>query len=626
MSSLAQTWCGCPHPNQAKPEPLDFGVDASNHLDLRIWHELFDDCDDGQLVSHMKHGVTTQTQLDNTTLLAASLVSLRHGLQSISDELKRLEDDGYVKSYDRQPTWPIFTAPIGAVPKKGSSVWRKIVDRGFPWVALVATDLMRVLSPNQRVRWHLPLPPELKPYYSDVAIDICNLRYIGDLLGRTIVQFADDLKDWFHQAATHVSEHWLSSFVFLHPGDDHLTYYQETCMGMGYVHSSNIAQRLSNTVLVMWYRELESLDSQFLRAERKTNQLLDEYLRRRGGLDESNGFTAEHSLKNGKISQSRLHSCHIFTDDFHATVLEPPHHSRLTVAIAAWHKVLSSLNIRPARPDKRMVGASIPWTGIISIACLALQVLQQEKVMRAFAWLLEAASGQMTVEDYNKLAGLVGFARHALALPKQTAAIMWEPLRKGFEKARGPLTKVESTARRRKHWQIWTSRLLTALGAPCTRSLPRANDEPSGQTRAFVWFQDAAVEGTNFPALGAYSHGLYWVVPITKGMVRLLSIAPLELLAIVGSILTFGPTLPSPAWNQKYVVLLQSDSLTSTWKLQEGRGKALAMEFIYDLLVHSDEFNRLKSVLSLGHTFGEGNPLADNFNKQRGHETVHEDL
>lgn len=180
------------------PQPVDFSKDASNHLDLEAWFSALDDCDDQQLVSYMRHGVMTRTQLDNTTTLTASLVSLRHGLQSISDELKRLEKDGYAKAYDCQPTWPNFTTPIGAVAKKGSAVWRKIVDRGFPWVDLVTADLRRVLAPNLRVKRNLPLPPEIKPRYEDLAVDICTLRYIGDILHWVVVQFADDLKDWFH--------------------------------------------------------------------------------------------------------------------------------------------------------------------------------------------------------------------------------------------------------------------------------------------------------------------------------------------------------------------------------------------------------------------------------------------
>ena len=98
-------------------------------------------------------------------------------------------------------------------------------------------------------------------------------------------------------------------------------------------------------------------------------------------------------------------------------------------------------------------------------------------------------------------------------------------------------------------------------------------------------------------------------------MKGLLSIAPLELLVILGSVMTFGPTMPTPDWEHKYEILLQSDSITSTWKLQEVGGKAPIMEFIFGLLVGSDEYNRLKPALTLDHVFGEGNPMADNLSR-----------
>lgn len=60
----------------------------------------------------------------------------------------------------------------------------------------------------------------------------------------------DDLKDWFYQLATHASEHRKSALVFAERGADRLDYYQETTMGMEYVRTSNVDQRLSITLLL----------------------------------------------------------------------------------------------------------------------------------------------------------------------------------------------------------------------------------------------------------------------------------------------------------------------------------------------------------------------------------------
>ena len=433
-----------------KPVRVDFTRKAKNHLRLGSWHSRFKNCDDQQLRSHATHGATSQTQLDLVTVLTGPLLSLVQGIKSVSKELKRMTEAGYYNKFDQQPTWPCFTTPIGARAKRDSEVFRKITDRGFPWVALVTAEMQRVEAPNLRTKWNLYLPKELKTSYSDQAVDICVLRYPGDLLGWTIVQIADDMKDWFHQIATHISEHWMSCFVFVEEGADHVDYYQEASMGMGYIHTSNIAQRFSNTILILWYEAFEQLDAPYIAKERESNKILDAYLKSREQL-QLRYETQRVRAMEIRPRQDRLHTAHIFTDGFWAAVLEPPNHSRATTAITAWHCVMTKLGIITARPEKRMVGATLPWTGIVSIACLALQVLPQEKVMRAHAWLLQASAGRLTVEEYNKLAGLIGFARYALAMPAHTAAIMWEPLRAGFEKETGGATKVKATARRRKH-------------------------------------------------------------------------------------------------------------------------------------------------------------------------------
>ena len=79
--------------------------------------------------------------------------------------------------------------------------------------------------------------------------------------------------------------------------------------------------------------------------------------------------------------------------------------------------------------------------------------------------------------------------------------------------------------------------------------------------------------------------------------------------------MTFGPTLPTPKYDLNYTILLQSDSLTSTWKLQEEQGKSPIMSFILEEMLSCSEYNRLKSAIFIGHTFGEGNPLADNLSR-----------
>ena len=595
----------------SKPVPVDFDKPLVRDFNLDAWLCHFSNIDDQQLVSHMKHGVCSGVQLDHLSMLAPPLLSLADGLESISSELARLVDSGYLRRHSKRPTWPWYTIPNGAVPKAGSDVWRRISDNGSPQSLLATIELLRVMSANAQIRSSLELPVELKPTYADAAKDVCIHRYIGDKLGWTLVQIMDDLKDWFYQLATHASEHWKSALVFAERGAKALDFYQETVMGMGYVHTSNVAQRLSITVLIRWYQIFQELDAPFIAEERTTNKLLDQYLTTRAAMPQ-----------NKDQRQDRLHSGHIFTDDFTAYILQPPHHSRVTTGLIAWKKTLDEFGIRPAAVRKRMVGASLPWIGILSIACLGIFSLQQRHVTRALAWIISAAAGLMNVEEYLKLVGLVNFACCALSLPASAMSIFWEPMRKGFEKDKGSpsTTLVKSTARRRTHWQIWSSRLVQAHGATVDQLFRDQKDganvpAPIRSLRYFVWFTDAAIKGTHFPALGGYAHGLKWVFPLTDRMLELLPIPVLEFLALLAQVIIVGSLLPDPAHPATYEILVGTDSVTSAWKLQTQHGSSQVMSIVLDIFLARPEFQRLRRVIRLAHVYGEGNPLADNISR-----------
>ena len=87
-----------------KPVPVDFDVPLVRDLDLDSWLSHFSDIPDQQLVSHMKHGVCSGVQLDHLSMIAPPLLSLADGIESISNELARLVDAGYLKKRNRQPT------------------------------------------------------------------------------------------------------------------------------------------------------------------------------------------------------------------------------------------------------------------------------------------------------------------------------------------------------------------------------------------------------------------------------------------------------------------------------------------------------------------------------------------
>jgi hypothetical protein len=177
---------------------------------------------------------------------------------------------------------------------------------------------------------------------------------------------------------------------------------------------------------------------------------------------------------------------------------------------------------------------------------------------------------------------------------------------------------VKSNTRRRQAWQQWSERMLNAQGAPCTTALDVKPDAPTCATtvRVFVWYQDSAIEGTNFPAMAGYSHGLYWVFRLGKKHLAVLHISALELLAVLANLLIFGNMMPTPKRPvSSFRILIQCDSLNATLDLTDKAKKSKLMCFIYDLVAARPEFIRLKSVLVVGHCWGEGNSITDDLSR-----------
>jgi ribA/ribD-fused uncharacterized protein len=588
------------------PKPMDFSTPITTHINTNVWYQYIQqlglDKIDKQLVILVMKGVCTMNNMCYQTTNASPLISLSDGIGSITSEIARLVGLGYLLEYDSQPFEPILCNPQGAVIKSDNKTFRRISDNGFPQGIMFDSDLVRVIAANVATKHTLELPHELKVNYKDTARDTCVLRHIGDRLGWVLKEWCDDLKDWFYQLKQHCSEYHKSCFIFHDPVADRLKWYVETVMGMGYVHTSNISQRFTNSIIHIFLHEFREADRAFIDEERKTNKVLDDYLTGRSGLSTTN-----------QLSESRLESVHGYTDDIKGMVLEPPNHSRLAVMLAVWYKLCIKLGIRTAAPCKRIIGSTNRYLGIISIAILAIQVLPQDKVMRALAGLALASSGHQSFEEYNKLVGLLGFTQYALSLPKAFMRPIYEPMADGYKN--GPRSRVKSDSRRRSAWSEWSARLIKSNGAPCTNAVDFISKPLPSTVHVFVWYGDAAIKGTSKPAMGAYAHSLYWVFNLTKKHLDNLHISALEYLTILGELIIFGNMLPTPSDTCKFIVLIQSDSLNAALDLTDDAKKSPIMQFIYDKMVERPEYHRLKHVIKGGHIWGEGNSITDDLSR-----------
>jgi hypothetical protein len=155
----------------------------------------------------------------------------------------------------------------------------------------------------------------------------------------------------------------------------------------------------------------------------------------------------------------------------------------------------------------------------------------------------------------------------------------------------------------RKQWADWIKLVASTPGASCLISVKAP---PRVKPIVVTWYSDAAVEGTEYPALAGYCHGQAWVYPLRKKLKKWLTIAKLELLCLLGNLMIFGNLMPS-----EVTILTQCDSLESVNNVINTKSKSKEMTAIFKTLTTRDEWRRLSPNMAIGHVWGEGNPLAD---------------
>jgi site-specific DNA-cytosine methylase len=586
---------GCVWDTRSSPfKPLDMVTTLNTHLNLKFWNKHMRGNKDEQLKQFMNDGVSTGSRLDLQCCLNPPLISLGDGILDMEKDCDRVIQEDYLEEHAGLPFWPCRGGSVGTRPKKDTH--RRITDVETPRHPAVDSEGIFVQGGNSATKATLPLPRESKGMQQDVLNDECILRYIGDLLGWTLVLVSDDFKDFFYQIRLHPSELWKGVFALLDTAGEEYRYLVERVMGMGYWHTSNVAQRFGNTVIQIVLKEFDKLDAPFLEEEASRLPVLRAWLEHRGKLQ-----------ANAVWNQARLAAASLYTDDSFFMVLVPPDGQRLVRFLSVWHRVTGELRIRMAAPAKRMIGVAVPYTGVLHLSLLGLEVIPRDKTQRGMLKLVEACSGKMLLEDYEKLVGLLGFIRFVLKLKHSTMSVCYEPLKDKYDASKGPGSRVLNTVRRVKVWHAWIDRLLSVHGAPATVVLPDAPPaEPS--VRQLVWSGDAAMEGTKYPGMCGYAHGAFWVFKLRKRHLAAMHITAWEFMTIIGNFMIFGALAPK----QRLELLIQTDSLVSALVLNKEAAKSPIMVYLMDVLMGRPEFDRVKECVTIGHAWGEGNPLADN--------------
>ena len=663
--------------------PVDYSEELHTHLDLDYLRERIGHYSDRALVSYLLDGVRLEADVELQAVFVPHLTSLPMGWASIMRELERKTSLNWYELYSDLAFFPSYWNGRGAAARKlEPDRWRETTEGGGPRTLVVDASGLRAISINDASRVHhmprhyvvaaaerpefaawlqargLPRadeplsksphrryskwPKEDKPTLLVVMRNTAIHNRAAAVIGVCVYGWGDDYKDHFNQLTMCISERPKMNHILLGPPDEHghrpLLFVSERQLGFGMHPASNIAQRFSDLVLVLFRQDMDAAEEQqaheLTAAElRWLNSRLE--LQRRLGVPCVDIYhltrSAEDRLppipppasvaelpKGYVCPELRLYSAYVFTDDPQFVAVGV---ARTLRGLRCWRNLVLRLRVIMAIEAKRSVGAWCSWVGVILIFGLGLVVVSRNKLMRARAAIVDTLHGRSEFQAYRSLCGLLEHLRAVNLSTRQVMHGLYQPHAEQSLPGSGPNSLVEVNELMKAQLERWLQLLLRSNGVSCKRALFRRELEP-----AYSVFVDATSDACYAdaaqPGVAGFCHGLYWLFVVPPADVQYLSIPILEFLGVLGNVLALYPYLEAICgWlgerAERAAVLLRTDALTTACTLPAESMRSALLVLAYRRLCESHSFQALKHLLSVGHVFGDGNPFSDLLSRQK---------
>ena len=628
---------------------------------------------DQALVSHLVLGARTDADVELQFVLVPHLTTLPFGFQSVLSEVDRLEGYDWYRSFASIPYAPMYFNGQGATSRKlEPDRWRRTTEGGGPRHPTFDAGGVRALSLNEAARiYHMPehfsadqrepflewlrqrglprdnpIPPsdgrkhptkwpkEVKPALEDVMRDMAVLGRAALRWDTALYCSNDDIKDYFNHLAVATSE--LSKVGILLDRADGAgpRFVSERVLGFGLHGSSNLAQRFSDALVILYY---ENMDLEYFARDAPYSVAERSWLEHRLALQQREGepcvdirqWTAPSSELKPPIPapavlrdipagyvcpQLRPYRCYIFTDDAQMFAVG----TRVKImSLRAWRRLTNQMRLRMAIAAKRSLGTWCKWIGVLLIPILGLVAVTRDKILRANMAIGEALADRLPFHVYRALCGLLEHLRSVNLRGRNIMHGLYRPHGPGGASREGPAGVVKCDTLMRSQLIRWQRILTDSCGVSVKRALLRENLEVL-PTVSFELFSDACYADVSVPGVGGYLHGLYWYFPVPADDIPYLSIPILEFLGAAFNVIMFYPQLHqlgsdvAPAW-----VNLYTDALTTARVLSAESAKSKVIVEAYQHLICSPAWRSLYGRLRVAHVFGDANVLADLISRAR---------
>ena len=612
--------------------PLDLTLPLQSGLQLHVLQRRLSHYPDQELLSHLIEGVRLGGDVELQTVLVPHLISLPKGFVSVRQELYRLQALDWYRFFSHIPFWPMSFNGQGAAARKHSTRYRRSTECGGPRKECLDETGLAALSLNDAAtrrhfpRWYStrlgepewdawleikglldasargtpsPVIPEIKPTLWKIMHDFSILLAAGRLLDEPVYIFGDDARDHFNQLALSPEAWNQLGVIFLHePSDlfkaqpDHarLFFVSERRLGFGAKRGSLIAQRFSEAVLTLLREDMDAAEAAQVPDMRPSALAWRE---RRAAV--------AHRGDGDVLAASRLYLIEMYTDDALMGVVGLERALRLLIT---WQRLVASIGLLMAPPEKRNIGTWAPWLGILIFAGIGLVIVPKDKLLRTTERLSSILRGQRTeFSEYRSLIGMLEHLRCVNCAPSSVMYGLYAPHRSTAIRLDGPSTFIKATPFLLAQLQNWIDLLRRTGGAVMTAAIRAAATVLAALT--YVISSDAATDSQP-PGMGGFCHGLYWHLEIKPEWLEWLHITDFELLATAGSALTFLE-FTRPAERRLYL----SDALATPYVLSRHKARSDTLTLAHHELLRLPRYLDAMFDASIAHFAGDCNVFSD---------------
>eukprot|EP00900_Chrysochromulina_parva_P017747 jgi/Chrpa1/25974/Chrysochromulina_OHIO_Genome00027933-RA len=356
----------------------------------------------------------------------------------------------------------------------------------------------------------------------------------------------DDIKDYFNHLAVATSELSKVGILLDRADGSGPRFISERVLGFGLHGSSNLAQRFSDSLVILYY---EDMDAEYFASGAVYSAAELAWLEYRLALQRREGepcvdirqWTAPPSERLPAIPaparlrdippgyvcpQLRPYRCFFFTDDAQMFAVGP---KLKIMSLRNWRRLTNRMRLRMAIAEKRSLGTWCKWIGVLLIPILGLVVVTRDKILRASAAIGEALADRLEFHAYRALCGLLEHLRSVNLRGRNIMHGLYRPHGPDGASREGPSGVVRCDALMRGQLKRWQYILTDSCGVSVKRALLRENLETLPSV-SLELFSDACYADVATPGMGGYLHGLYWYFPVPAPDVPYLSIPILEFL------------------------------------------------------------------------------------------------